>query len=119
MPPLSVPAVLSAAFWGGVRGIAPARLEPRSGEGAGPLLLGLPFGAVAPTLVAWLVVRPLKGLPVGAALAWPSVTVGPIVSGAWGLGTVLLLRLLLAGRAEGYLGGSRPWRARPLVQKGG
>jgi hypothetical protein len=94
VPPLGVPAVISAAFWGGAWGIVLAWLEPRFGEGAGPLLLGLLFGAVAPTLVAWFVVRPIKGLPVGAVFAWPGVTIGPIVNGAWGLGTVLLLRLL-------------------------
>ena len=109
VPPLSVPAVISAAFWGGVWGIVLAWLEPRFGEGAGPWLFGLLFGAVAPTLVAWFVVRPLKGLPVGAVFAWPGVIVGPIVNGAWGVGTVLLLRLPLlpAGRAEGRPGGSR------------
>jgi hypothetical protein len=109
VPPLGVPAVVSAAFWGGVWGIVLAWLEPRSGEGAGPWLFGLLFGAVAPTLVAWFVVRPLKGLPVGAVFAWPGIIVGPIVNGAWGLGTVLLLRLPLlpAGRAEGRPGGSR------------
>lgn len=109
VPPLGVPAVVSAAFWGGLWGIVLAGLEPRLGEGAGPLLLGLLFGAVFPTLVAWFVVRPLKGLPVGAVFAWPGVTVGPVVNGAWGLGTVLLLRLPLlpAGRAEGRPGGSR------------
>ena len=38
--------------------------------------------------------RPIKGLPVGAVFAWPGVTIGPIVNGAWGFGTALLLRLL-------------------------
>ena len=108
VPPLSVPAVISAAFWGGVWGIVLAWLEPRLDEGPGPLLLGLLFGAVLPTLVAWFVVRPLKGLPVGAVLAWPGITVGPIVNGAWGLGTVLLLRLLPQGRTE-----DRPARSPP------
>ena len=108
VPPLGVPAVVSAAFWGGVWGIVLAWLEPRLGEGAGALLLGLLFGAVFPTLVAWFVVRPLKGLPVGAVFAWPGIIVGPIVNGAWGLGTVLLLRLLPQGRAEGRPAGSPP-----------
>src|SRR5918911_2351648 len=74
VPPLGVPAVLSAAFWGGVWGVVLAALVPRFGEGAGPWLLGLLFGAVAPTLVAWFVVRPLRGLPVGAVFARPGVT---------------------------------------------
>ena len=107
VPPLGVPAVLSAAFWGGLWGIALALLLPslgRGGPGADPgalLLAGLLFGAVLPTLVAWFVVLPLKGLPAGGGLRWPGVVVGPVVNGAWGLGTALVL--FLAGGARSPL----------------
>ena len=94
VPPLGVPAVISAAFWGGGWGIIFVLIEPRLGRGAGYWLFGFLFGAIAPTLVAWLVVGPLKGRPAGAGLVWPGVIVGPIVNGAWGFGTALLLRLL-------------------------
>jgi hypothetical protein len=92
--PLGVPAVLSAAFWGGLWGILLALLLPRFGRGGSHWLAGALFGAVAPTLVAWLVVLPLKGLPAGGGFAWPGVIVGPLVNGAWGLGAALLLAML-------------------------
>jgi hypothetical protein len=94
VPPFGVPAVLSAAFWGGIWGIALALLAPRFGRGrhgAGYWLGALAFGAIAPTLVAWFVVLPLKGLPAGGGFAWPGVLVGPVVNGAWGVGAALLL----------------------------
>jgi hypothetical protein len=91
VPPFGVPAMLSAAFWGGLWGILFVLLVARLGWGAS-LTAGLFFGAVAPTLVAWFVVLPLKGLPAGG-FTWPGIIVGPLVNGAWGLGTALLLRL--------------------------
>jgi hypothetical protein len=91
--PLGVPAILSAAFWGGLWGILLALLLPRFDRGS-YWLAGAVFGAIAPTLVAWFVVLPLKGLPAGGGFAWPGVIIGPLVNGAWGLGAGLLLALL-------------------------
>ena len=82
-----------------VWGILLALLAPRFGEKAGAWWLGaLLFGAVAPTLVAWFVVLPLKGRPPGGGFAWPGIVVGPIVNGAWGLGAACLLAVLGAAR---------------------
>ena len=108
LPPLGVPAVLSAAFWGGVWGIALALLAPRLGRGAGYWLGALAFGAVLPTLIAWFVVLPLKGLPAGDGLAWPGVLVGPVVNGAWGVGAALLLAAAGWGRSRAASGGGLP-----------
>lgn len=94
VPPFGVPAVLSAAFWGGLWGIVFALLRPQFGAGGRYWIAALLFGAIAPTLVAWFVVLPLKGLPAGGGFAWPRVLIGPIVNGAWGLGTALVLKLL-------------------------
>jgi hypothetical protein len=94
VPPLGVPAVLSAAFWGGLWGIVFALLRPQFGEDARYWISALLFGAIAPTLVAWFVVLPVKGLPAGGSFAWPRVLIGPLVNGAWGLGTAVFLRLL-------------------------
>jgi hypothetical protein len=102
VPPLGVPAVLSAAFWGGVWGVVYVVLASRAGWSAGSLAAGLVFGAVAPTLVAWFIVLPLKGLPAGGGFTWPGVLIGPIVNGAWGLGTALVLRALGVGRAGAH-----------------
>ena len=98
VPPLGIPSVLSLAFWGGVWGIA-LWLMIRGSSGSRHWLLALALGALLPTLVAFLVVFPLKGLPVGGG--WkPDLIVGALIlNGAWGFGVALLMRLF--GRAPG------------------
>ena len=92
VPPLGVPAVLSAAFWGGAWGVALALLL-RSGR-VPVLLLGFLFGAVVLTLVAFTLVAALKGLPPFAGgdrqIWWRA----GLYNGAWGWGTALLLRAM-------------------------
>jgi hypothetical protein len=100
VPPFGVPALLSAAFWGGLWGIALALVEPRFPRGAGYWAAALLFGAVLPTLVVWFVVLPIKGLPVGGGFAWPGIIIGPVVNGAWGVGTALLLRAFAGPREQ-------------------
>lgn len=93
VPPFGVPAVLSAAFWGGVWGVVFALVEPRFPRGPGYWIAAALFGAVPLTLVFWFIVAPLKGLPVAGrwqAAAWVT---GLLVNGAWGIGTALFLRL--------------------------
>lgn len=87
--PFGVPAVISAAFWGGLWGVLLVAVAPSVARSPGLAAL---FGAVFPTLVAWFVVLPLKGLPAGNGFTWPGILVGPIVNGAWGLGLAYLLR---------------------------
>ncbi len=94
VPPMGVPAVISAAFWGGLWGIVLALLLPRARSGPVYWLVAILFGALAPTLVAWFVVQPLKGLPVGGGFQWPRLLIGPFVNGAWGLGVAVVLALL-------------------------
>ena len=90
--PFGVPQVLSLAFWGGVWGVLFALLvEPRLPRGAPYWLGAILFGAVFPSLVAWLVVFPLKGLPVAAGWHLKGLATGLLVNGAWGLGTALFM----------------------------
>lgn len=96
VPPFGVPSVINQAFWGGVWGIVFALVERRFPRGGGYWLAALLFGALAPTLVLWFVVAPLKGLPAGPPLS-ARILIGPIVNGAWGIGTALGLRVLRAG----------------------
>jgi hypothetical protein len=92
--PFGVPQFISLAFWGGVWGIVFVLVEPYLAHSPGGYWVGaIVFGAIFPTLVAWFVVRPLKGLPVGEIFRVPGVFVGPIVNGLWGLGTALFLCL--------------------------
>lgn len=91
--PFGVPQVISLAFFGGLWGIALWPLIRRAG-GVQLWLRALILGAVAPTAVAFLIVYPLKDLPMAAG--WdPKLWIGGlIVNGAWGLGLALIMRVL-------------------------
>ncbi len=84
--PLGVPAGLSLAFWGGVWGLPLwwlIRFKP-------PRLywtVSVLFGAIAPTVVAMLLVFPMKGIPVSAA-TWVG---GFMLNAAWGLGVAVVM----------------------------
>ena len=99
VPPLGVPKTLSLCFWAGLWGVAYALLEPRLSARFGWWLGGLVFG-IAPLVVLWFVVLPLKGLGVGGGFHPATL---PIVIAAhllFGLGTAILFRsgLVLARR---------------------
>jgi len=95
VPPFGVPFVLSVAFWGGVWGIL-AWLVIARYTGPAYWIAALVFGAILPSLVALLVVMPLKGM--GVAGGDPKNVVGALLlNGAWGLGVALLMRLMGRG----------------------
>ena len=87
-PPLGVPKVLSLAFWGGLWGIVLWALIARRG-GAAHWLLALALGALLPSLVAWFVVFPIKGIALTSTLIFGAL----LLNGAWGLGVALCMRL--------------------------
>lgn len=93
VPPLEVPRVLSAAFWGGVWGVVFVLLRPWIARGRAYFPGAVLFGAFALSLVAWFVVAPLKGLPVAGGGNPARIVTALLVNGAWGLGTALLLML--------------------------
>ena len=89
--PFGVPSVISLSFWGGVWGIILGLILERV-RGGKYWLLAIVIGAIAPTLVAGLVVAPLKGMPVGGN---PKLLVtGLVVNGVWGLMTAVFYRLM-------------------------
>jgi len=90
--PFAMPQVWSLAFWGGVWGFVFAIFFRASSKGAAYWLGSILFGALGPTLVAWLVVAPLKGQSL--SLSWTRMVTGLLVNGAWGFGTALFLRVL-------------------------
>jgi hypothetical protein len=96
--PLGVPQIWSIAFWGGIWGAVLAATFARL-DGARLLLAALVFGAIFPTLVAWFLVAPLKGQPMAAGFVPMAMAIGPIVNGAWGLGTGIGLALFGRPRA--------------------
>ncbi|HET8579462.1 MAG TPA: hypothetical protein VFL31_00540 [Nitrospiraceae bacterium] len=93
VPPLNAPAVISLAFWGGVWGIVLWVLI-RASRGRAYWTNALVIGALGPSVVAWFVVMPMKGM--GFAGGWdPKIIVGALLlNGAWGVGVALLWRLL-------------------------
>ncbi len=85
--PLGVPAVLSLAFWGGVWGVIYIAVDRHFPRGAGYWVAAFGFGAVLPSLVAILVVIPLKGGSPAASLSSTLLLTAVLVNGAWGVGT--------------------------------
>jgi hypothetical protein len=92
--PFGVPAMLSLAFWGGVWGILFAKIEGRFPPRGAYWVVAFLFGAVLPSLVARLVVLPLKGQPMGGSWHPPLLLTSFLINGAWGIGTGLFLRAL-------------------------
>ena len=98
-PPFGIPQVLSLAFWGGVWGVVLAVVLARL-ETARLLVAATLFGAVLPTLVAWFVVAPLKGQPLGGGFAAAGIALALVANGLWGFGTGLGLALFGSRRRD-------------------
>ena len=96
-----IPAWVSLTFWGGIWGIVLVAALGRIGGGAF-FLAATVFGAIFPTLVAWLVVAPLKGQPLGGGWKPKGIATGLLVNAAWGLGTAIFLRLFARKQAPSH-----------------
>ena len=94
--PFGIPAVFSLAFWGGVWGILFAVIDGKFPSRGGYWVTAFLFGAILPSLVALLVVLPLKGRPMGGGWHLPLLLTAFLINGAWGIGTGLILRGLLS-----------------------
>jgi len=103
VPPLGVPKAFSLGFWAGLWGVVYALLEPRLSVRFGWWLGGLVFG-IAPVLVLWFVVLPLKGLGVGGGFHPAMVPIAISSHLLFGLGTAIFFR---TGLALARRGGSR------------
>jgi hypothetical protein len=90
--PFGLPQLWSLTLWGGIWGVLFAALLRRL-DGAALVAASLLLGAVLPTLVAWFVVAPLKGQPMGAGFVPVAMAFGLAVNAAWGFGTGLGLAL--------------------------
>ena len=92
--PFGTPAVFSLSFWGGVWGILYIHLHQRFPKGGLYWLAAFIFGAIFPSLVALLIVLPLKGKPVGGGWHEDLLITAFLINGAWGLGTGVILKLM-------------------------
>jgi hypothetical protein len=106
--PLGVPQVLSAAFWGGVWAVVLWPVATRLAARTGSWIAGIGLLAVAPSLIAWFLVAPLKGQPMTNVLQATAMTTSLLVNGAWGVGLVLLMK-----RAMGIAPAARTVPYRP------
>jgi len=104
VPPFGVPQIVSLCFWGGVYGLLFGLALPRLPRRVPMWLLGLGLGLLA-VLVGWFVVAPLRGQPVAGGLVPLRMLVSVLINGAWGIGTGLILGLLVRR------GGAAPARA--------
>lgn len=96
--PFKVPAVISLALWGGVWGVLFALVDRRFPRGAGYWVTAFLFGAILPSLIALLMVLPLKGRPMGGGWHAPLLVTAFLINGAWGVGTGLILKVLRRSR---------------------
>jgi hypothetical protein len=94
VPPLGVPSFISLAFWGGVWGIILLLIIQRQ-RGARYWVIAALVGAIAPTLVAGLIIAPLRGQQLKGDKA-SLLVMGLLVNLAWALGTALLIKLFRA-----------------------
>ena len=93
--PLGVPAVINASFWGGVWGLVMSLLVlPAFSGSLGYWATCIGLGALLTSLVALLVVFPMKGMKFAAG--WnPAIWIfALLVNAAWGFGFGLLLPML-------------------------
>lgn len=95
VPPLGIPSVISLALFGGLWGVLLAWLL-RGQRGVGYWLMAIGLGALLPSLIALLVVFPLKGMAFAAGGDVRIWIAAFILNGAWGLGVALLLKLRLS-----------------------
>jgi hypothetical protein len=89
--PFGIPQVWSWAFWCGIWGAVLAALAPMLPSGPRFWVGAFLFGAFVPTLVAWFVVFPLKGIPIGAGWRVGATATSLGLNGVWGLGTAIVL----------------------------
>lgn len=97
--PFGIPAVFSLAFWGGIWGILFALIHGRIPR-RGYWVITFLFGAILPSLVALLVVLPLKGRPLGGGHLTLLLTAF-LINGFWGIGTGLILKMLSSWSSRG------------------
>ncbi len=92
--PGGLPAVISLAVWGGIWGVLFALIQRRFPANGSYWVAAFLFGAIFPSLVALLVVLPLKGQPLGGGWQPPLLLTAFLANGAWGIGTGLILRVM-------------------------
>lgn len=92
--PFDIPSVISASMWGGFWGILFAFTFFKRYRGLAYWIMSFLLGGILLSLVAALIVAPLKGYGLMWGLNPSKFLVMFIVNGFWGLGTAIIYRLL-------------------------
>ena len=90
--PFGVPAVWSSAFWGGIWALAFGLAEKCFPAGPMYYVCAFLFGAIAPVLVLWFIVFPIKGVPMAAGWDVQRMLIQMLVHGCYGLGVGILVQ---------------------------
>lgn len=93
VPPFGVPKWFSASFWGGLWGVLMLWLFDWANVDRGQYWKGLLFGGIALTLVALLIVTPIKGGSIDFDTFPMKFAGGFVVNGAWGIGAVIFAKI--------------------------
>ncbi|MBM3598508.1 MAG: hypothetical protein FJX35_09865 [Alphaproteobacteria bacterium] len=93
VPPLGVPRILNAAFWGGLWGVVFALVALRLPLGRTYWLSGFALGCMA-TLVAWFIVAPIKGNLAAAGWVPTRMMTSIIIHGMFGVGVAVFYAVL-------------------------
>ncbi len=91
-PPFGVPAVLTAAFWGGVWGIPLAAVCRRAPTPAAVWVRSAAFGAVAPNAVGAALVASGHSPAPRAGTATTALAAAIVVNACWALAAAALMR---------------------------
>jgi hypothetical protein len=93
--PWGIPAVFSLALWGGVWGVLFAFIQGHFPRGGAYWVTTFGFGAILASLVALLIVAPMKGHPMGGGWHWQLLLTAFLINGVWAIGTAFLLKPML------------------------
>ena len=100
--PFGIPAVISLAFWGGIWGILYALIEGRFPNDGAYWAVAFLFGGILASLVAFVIVLPLKGQPMGGGWHLQVLMRALIINGLWGIGTGLFLKLFVVWAGKSH-----------------
>ena len=93
-PPLDIHAALAPAVWGGAWGALFALAQCSFARSEfGYWLMAFGFGAVLPSLVAFLITIPLEVKFYGGSWHWSMLLSTVVSNGVWGFGTAGMLNL--------------------------
>lgn len=93
VPPFQVPYIVAAAFWGGLWSMVLGHLLRALPPGPVYWITWVLVGAVALSLVEWVLVMPFQGFPMGGGWHPGPMGVTLAANAAWGFGTAVFLRL--------------------------